>query len=325
MKLSFVLPVYNAEQYLQQCVDSICQSSLATDDYELILVDDGSADGSYALAQQICRQLPNARCLTQPNQGSSVARNAGIELATADYLWFIDADDYLLSDQLGEIAKAIDAASSPDIFAIQELVIEGKYRRNHCVQPHVPHNKVMTGRDAVLTGFEPMSACSLICRRDFLKRHNLTFYPGISHQDVEFTMRAVALADSIYFSDFQPYVYVKHFGSVTKAQTTEKLYFYIIGDAYVAKSYKAFARSLNDKALGSHIAKWANGILVNLLNGLRTPKSKLVDRQFKERALAEMKDIGVYPVRGRCFSWKMWCYAQLLNFRSFVINDKGEK
>ena len=91
MTLSAIIPVYNAASYLEACVSSLRALSLQIGlDMELVLVDDGSTDGS----GELCDRLGD-KVLHQPNQGVSVARNAGISMATGDWLWFVDADDYV--------------------------------------------------------------------------------------------------------------------------------------------------------------------------------------------------------------------------------------
>ena len=91
MTLSVIIPVYNAAPYLEACVSSLRALSLQIGlDMELVLVDDGSTDGS----GELCDRLGD-KVLHQPNQGVSVARNAGISMATGDWLWFVDADDYV--------------------------------------------------------------------------------------------------------------------------------------------------------------------------------------------------------------------------------------
>ena len=91
MTLSVIIPVYNAAPYLEACVSSLRALSLQIGlDMELVLVDDGSTDDS----GELCDRLGD-KVLHQPNQGVSVARNAGISMATGDWLWFVDADDYV--------------------------------------------------------------------------------------------------------------------------------------------------------------------------------------------------------------------------------------
>ena len=96
ISVSFVLPVYNVETYLCQCLDSILVQSL--NDYEIILVNDGSTDGSLSLCLEYERKYKFVHVINQPNQGVSAARNAGIKHAKGKYICFLDADDYYISD-----------------------------------------------------------------------------------------------------------------------------------------------------------------------------------------------------------------------------------
>ncbi|GAB6975899.1 glycosyltransferase [Prevotella falsenii] len=315
MKISFVIPIYNAELYLNKCIESIYNSALTNSEVEIIMIDDGSTDNSAKVAKQICQQHKNTTLIEQENQGSSAARNVGIEKATGDYIWFIDSDDYLESSLLGRIKKDIIENNFPDIFAIQLKLIDGKTTRIECSQQKVKHNVVLKGRDAILTGYQPSSACAIICKRDFIKKHQLSFYVGISHQDVEFSMRAVALAKNIYFSDYQAYIYIKHSGSVSKPKTVERQYFYTIGDMYVALSHQKFIKTLEDKELQDYILRWSNNILFNLVLSIKRSNSPLIDKNFRKKVLNEMKSHGVFPLQGPFTSWRIWILSKLLNLR----------
>ncbi|ERJ80792.1 glycosyltransferase, group 2 family protein [Prevotella disiens JCM 6334 = ATCC 29426] len=320
MKISFVIPVYNAELYLNKCIKSIYNSELPDTELEIIMIDDGSTDNSVEVAKQICQQYKNTMLLEQENQGSSVARNAGIEKATGDYIWFIDSDDYLDSSLLGRIKNDIIENNFPDIFAIQLKLIDGKTTCIECSQQKVKHNVILKGRNAILSGYQPSSACALICKRDFIKKHQLRFYVGISHQDVEFSMRAVALAKNIYFSDYQAYIYIKHSGSVSKPKTVEKQYFYTIGDMYVALSHQKFIETLEDKELQDYILRWSNNILFNLVLSIKCSNNPLIDKNFRKKVLTDMKSHGVFPLQGPFVSWKVLLFSKLLNIYYNVYN-----
>ncbi|MGP1514303.1 MAG: hypothetical protein ACTTI7_08345, partial [Gemella haemolysans] len=139
------------------------------------------------------------------------------------------------------------------------------------------------------------------------------FYVGISHQDVEFSMRAVALAKNIYFSDYQAYIYIKHSGSVSKPRTVEKLYFYTIGDMYVALSHQKFIETLEDKELQDYILRWSNNILFNLVLSINRSNNPLIDKNFRKKVLIDMKSHSVFPLKGPFTSWKIWLLSKLLN------------
>ena len=94
--ISIVIPVYNAEKYLAECLDSVCRQTLT--DIEILCVNDGSADSSPVILRQYAEKDKRIRIMDQPNKGVSAARNAALPLAVGRYVWFIDADDMIESD-----------------------------------------------------------------------------------------------------------------------------------------------------------------------------------------------------------------------------------
>ena len=112
MKLSFVIPTYNYARFLERCLNSVIQQE--ADDYEIIIVDDGSTDETADIVSNI-RHKNHSReilYLYQQNAGPSVARNKGAAHATAEYLWFLDADDRLVEGSMRRMFSAID--KNPD-------------------------------------------------------------------------------------------------------------------------------------------------------------------------------------------------------------------
>ena len=91
MKLSVIIPIYNVKDYLEKCIESVLNQDYKN--FELILVDDGSTDGSEQICDKYSRNNPNALVFHQKNSGVCAARNLGIENATGDYLCFVDSDD----------------------------------------------------------------------------------------------------------------------------------------------------------------------------------------------------------------------------------------
>ena len=108
MKLSYIIPVYKVENYLSQCVDSILEQSM--DNYEIILVDDGSPDNCPEICDEYKRKYPDIfNVIHKENGGPAKARNIGIKQAKGDYLFFVDSDDYLINDNVMELyEKAVE-------------------------------------------------------------------------------------------------------------------------------------------------------------------------------------------------------------------------
>ncbi len=93
MKISVIVPVYNAEEYLKNCIMSVVRQTY--DNWELILVDDGSSDGSLSIADLAAEKDERIRVIHQKNAGPGAARNRGIKEALGDYVVFLDSDDYI--------------------------------------------------------------------------------------------------------------------------------------------------------------------------------------------------------------------------------------
>src|SRR5574344_1711516 len=119
MILSIIIPAYNAEQYLEKCVESCENQNITNDLYELIIVNDGSKDDTLIKAKKLAEKYENIKVFTQENQGTASARNYGMTKAIGQYFWFIDADDYLEKDTFLDIFTGIENNRYPDIYVVK--------------------------------------------------------------------------------------------------------------------------------------------------------------------------------------------------------------
>ena len=128
MWLSFIIPLYNCEPYIKKCLDSLLNQGLEINEYEIIVVNDGSTDQGATIVSKYENKYPNIHLLNQENQGVSSARNRGIEGSHGDYIQFIDADDYLLPNAMSFIKKEIfDNGLSPDILFYLSKTVDKYY------------------------------------------------------------------------------------------------------------------------------------------------------------------------------------------------------
>ena len=114
MFLSFIVPVYNVEKYLEECLDSLLDQDIEKSDYEIICVNDGSTDGSLAILREYEAKYANIRVIDKKNGGVSSVRNAGIEAAKGDYVWMVDSDDLIAHYFLAHL-REVARSSAPDI------------------------------------------------------------------------------------------------------------------------------------------------------------------------------------------------------------------
>ncbi len=116
MLLSIIIPVFNTKDYLKQCLESIASQNF--ENYEVIIIDDGSTDGSDKICDDFCVGCKKAKVIHQDNKGPSAARNRGIEEATGDWVWFVDSDDLIADGALSALEERLSFIDC-DLFAFQ--------------------------------------------------------------------------------------------------------------------------------------------------------------------------------------------------------------
>ena len=194
--VSVIIPVHNAELFLKQCLDSVlAQSGVGL---EVICVNDGSTDGSPVLLDDYAARDARVRLLHQANAGLSAARNAGLELASGEYVCFVDSDDYWRDDALASIAERVRRDDLDvllfDAVAIREPGVSDETWRHYerYYSRRVPDG-VRPGPELVaeLRAHHAYraSVCLMLVRRALLDEQGLRFYPGITHEDDLFTFR----------------------------------------------------------------------------------------------------------------------------------------
>ena len=323
-KLSIIIPMYNAEKYIGICLDSILDSNLLKEEYEIVIVNDGSQDKSPEIAQDYALRYSNVIYLTQENQGQSTARNYGIKTCQGEYIWCVDADDKVISEQLPKIIEALDEYKNLDILAIQlqNVTEEGQYLDVECSQPTLEHNKLLSGVEAVLSGYNPSSICALITKKQLFIDNNIFFVKGITHQDVELTYRLMPCAMKVVFSDIIPYLYIYHPNSTSKSMVPEKKIKYIKDDIYIINSFRRLALSFKDinPQLYSVIFNRSQNVLFGLVYSLYKNKKEWGKLGINSVIIEELKKNQLYPIKGEFDSIKKNIFARMfLNFE-FMIN-----
>ena len=216
-KYSFIIPVFQVEQYLDECVDSILKQTYQ--DYEIILVDDGSWDRSGVMCDEYARKNDCVRVIHQENAGLSAARNTGVRCASGEYIIFLDSDDYW-NDVDG--LQKLDALIEPDV-DIVAFASKNFYSNS---------GKMLDDRydyPAVLNTMEPqacliymikhdllnLSAAKKVIRRQFFLEHDLFFQVGIRSEDVEWGIRLSNCLPKYRFLNEKLYIYRHRSGSIT--------------------------------------------------------------------------------------------------------------
>lgn len=219
MRLSIIIPVYNVEQYIERCLQSCLQQPYVTaDDYELVIVNDGTKDDSMTIVERLTSGRANVTLIDQHNQGLSMARNAGLKAAKGDYVWFVDSDDWIERGCLHEIIERL-AQTEVDILQLQykNVYSDGTPSDEH----YATIEGIVSGRDLLVTNSYFTAVPFMIYRREFMLEHQLSFRSGIYHEDNEFKPRAVYLAERCASYDKVAYNYFK--GNVNSITAQLKL------------------------------------------------------------------------------------------------------
>ena len=199
--LSIIIPVYNVEDYLAQCLDSVFLGQ-NLDRCEVICVNDGSTDGSRNILSQYKEKYPDLIIIDQENGGLSAARNSGLEIAKGDYIYFLDSDDYMYPDVLNKMLF-FAKKQNLDLCLYNAL----KNCREIVFKMTTPIIGVLSGIEFykqcyVLNNFFPPPSIWLyLYERKFLCANNLIFKYGIVHEDEEFTPRAFHFAKRVSYLD----------------------------------------------------------------------------------------------------------------------------
>ncbi len=224
--ISCIVPVYNVAPYIEDCLDSLNNQTRPF--YEIILVNDGSTDGSDRICESYCNRCENMRLVTQENQGPSMARNNGMLRATGDYISFLDSDDYLRLDYVETLTEQLQRHPVDVLgFGAETFYeLEGYTEADSFYQrADVICNQQMTGMN-MLELMWPDDYTTVVYlsvyRRHFLEERQITFVPGIYFEDNPFTLEVLLKADSVYYISEQLYDRRFRSDSIMTSAITEK-------------------------------------------------------------------------------------------------------
>lgn len=266
IKVSFIVPVFNAERYLCRCLDSLVKQTLK--DIEIICIDDASTDGSnniikgYAIKDERIHVLCSSGDELHPrNCGQSVARNVGLKAASGEYVFMVDADDWVELDAAEKIYN-ISSKYQLDILFFEYIpeyedeklrwkyknqIPDGFTRKGACI------DKVIKGKDMLILQTENNAAIgtiwSAVFNKLFLERNNISFDEELHYEDVLFILQTMLCAERTKCVSEVYYHYFRRYSSVTTSKFTEEklknLFMLAIGELKLALAIKNTVPNLN--------------------------------------------------------------------------------
>lgn len=203
-KVSVIIPVYNTEDYVQECIKSICNQSL--NEIEIIAINDGSTDNSLTILKEYAKKDSRIKVHSQTNRGLSSTRNIGMELAEGEYIYFMDSDDLLHPEALDICYQKSKKENLDFVFFDGETFCEGTIFN----QPIFNYQHTNGLADKIYKGvdiFEILinknqytpSVCLNFINKEFVSKFNLKFYPNILHEDQLFTCIMYMYAERVGF------------------------------------------------------------------------------------------------------------------------------
>lgn len=203
--VSVIIPVYNCKKYIEKCLHSVINQTYS--DIEIIVIDDGSNDGTGILVDRLVQDIQYAKVFHQENQGVSAARNYGLKKASGKYILFVDGDDYLGDNY---VEKLVSAAEKND----SELVICG-YKmvdtEKNVLKEIVPGEYVALKKEE--WAYRIAAACSRMYRKDVWDRYQVSFETGVRGEDVPIALFFNKVCKNIKTIQMAEYYYVQHEGS----------------------------------------------------------------------------------------------------------------
>ena len=222
MRFSVIVPVYQVEKYLSCCVDSVLRQTF--NDFELILIDDGSTDGSSAICAAYELRDERVSLIRQENSGLSAARNAGIRAAKGDYLIFLDSDDYWLTRYgLETIDQQLKSGDYDAVFWKHKKVEEAENRFDDAADEfsaepcEIPDDIIHFIRTKQLI----VCAWDAAISRTFFEDGALDFEVGVHSEDVEWLARLLSQMKRCAFSGMTLNAYRLRQGSITKSLSSK--------------------------------------------------------------------------------------------------------
>lgn len=264
MKFSVILPIYNVEAYLAECVESILQQTYK--DYELILVDDGSKDASPDICDEYAKKDGRIKVVHQTNAGVSMARNNGLAVASGDYVMFIDSDDFITSnDFLQKLAdKTVNGVDL--VFFKYSRFIDGSKTLCNCSFSYqsAMSETTMSSKLQKLVDADAFYGMAWIkaVRRAVLTDNNILFEKGLLGEDTEWNYHLLMKTKSVEFIDESFLAYRQREGSISHSLKLKNLTDFIYVIAKWAEPIKQLKDIALKRALLGSLAKYYSNLLV---------------------------------------------------------------
>ena len=220
---SIIVPVYNVEAYVDECVMSIVTQDY--DSFEVILIDDGSSDESPSICDNWANRDLRIKVIHKVNGGLSDARNTGIDAASGDFVWFVDSDDSIADGILRKVADCISNYPEVDVISTNIITyVDGSEKPHDDELADHTRTIVVANSSYVLNHYPVLPSVRFFIRRCLLQNNNLRFIKGVLHEDIPFCHMLMGLCKIIVRVPEISYYYRLRSGSITSTSQIRSCY-----------------------------------------------------------------------------------------------------
>lgn len=220
MKLSIIIPAYNAGRFIEKCINSCEVQDISRNEYELIIVDDGSTDNTKEVIAKMQSVYANIKYQYQENARQGAARNRGLDISDADYIWFVDADDWIAENCLGHILKKLEEEKLDGVVIGHATCYEEKTKIWAIFDEHC----IVSGKHLLAKNKFLISPTYTIWKRSYWVENNLRFIEHIFHEDSELCPRLYYDAEKIGFINDTCYFVYPNMNSTTRGINPKRAY-----------------------------------------------------------------------------------------------------
>lgn len=281
--VSIIVPVYNAEDFIEECIQSILEQSYTQ--FELILINDGSTDNSLEICEKYEAIDNRIILLDQMNSGVSSARNAGLNKATGDYIQFIDSDDIVLQDFIKESVYSFKKSNSDLVIkALKKVNTLTGEEMQHYVVPNIEsisktsflNNYIMAFMDSGVFNY-PVNK---MYKRNIIRENNLFFNKDITlAEDVAFNLEYMRYVESLTLLDSRKYIYRVGSNENSLSQIYKKYFFQQRRKTYFFVMDFINSQSNEHSIEQRTINNWYRGLMIYTLNQLFKSSLSIMDKQ----------------------------------------------
>lgn len=299
MLVSVIVPVFNVQNYLRECIESIIAQTFQ--DFELILVDDGSTDSSGVICDEYAKKYTNIRVIHKVNGGLADARNAGIKESNGKYICFIDSDDYIANDYIEFLYRYIKKNNSR-ISACGFCRVYEDGQIELATRPNV--EGIFKGEEAqkylCVWDYYGVSACNKMF--DIKLFHDILFPVGKNSEDSFVMYKIIEKAGAICYNSENKYFYRQRRGSITKSnninnfsiEANEAVYYYYLKKKW-NKAIPYAAQALAFIYIGIYDQFLKGSKLVNKKNALLYRKRVLsIKKDITYKEISKLRKIQLY-------------------------------